>query len=223
MKNTSWKTSLIGCILAVVVAVAPILQTGVIDWKAVVIGALLAIAGFLQKDANVTGGNVSNKLTVPPALKTLALIFLLSGVGLACSAQGSSTPFFKPVPKDLFKTEKIGLNAAVTPTSVWLFRPSVEISAIEMVYNKTTKEFESEPLNSAGVGLSYQHYVSNEGTPFNDFGFNALVLLGTDIENFSPASVSLAGTVNYNVINIGGGYNFGQKVPFILTGITLKF
>jgi hypothetical protein len=60
----SWKTTLIGAILAIVIAVAPILQTGVINWKDVAIAVLVALAAYFTKDKNVTGGDVSNGLKV---------------------------------------------------------------------------------------------------------------------------------------------------------------
>lgn len=53
MKN--WKTSLLGALLAIVVAVQPLISTGTIDWKAVVIAALIAGLGFVAKDHDVTG------------------------------------------------------------------------------------------------------------------------------------------------------------------------
>ena len=57
MKN--WKTSLVGCIIAVCVAIQPLLgATGKLDWKSIVIAALIAGFGFLAKDNNVTGGTV---------------------------------------------------------------------------------------------------------------------------------------------------------------------
>jgi len=57
MKN--WKTTLFGCLAAVMIAVTPLIQTGDIDWKAVVIAALVAAFSFVAKDSNVTGGTVS--------------------------------------------------------------------------------------------------------------------------------------------------------------------
>ena len=59
-KNTSWKTTVVGALLAIVIAVQPILATGTIDWKAVILAALVALLGYLAKDSNVTGGTVSN-------------------------------------------------------------------------------------------------------------------------------------------------------------------
>ena len=56
MKN--WKTTLFGCLAAIMIAVAPLIQTGQIDWKAVIVAALVAGLGFVAKDSNVTGGTV---------------------------------------------------------------------------------------------------------------------------------------------------------------------
>ena len=53
MKN--WKTTLIGAIMAVVVAVYPIVETGNIDWKSVGMAALIAALGFFAKDFDKTG------------------------------------------------------------------------------------------------------------------------------------------------------------------------
>jgi len=53
MKN--WKTTLVGAAFAIVVAVQPIIATGTIDWKAVIIAAFIAALGYLAKDAGVIG------------------------------------------------------------------------------------------------------------------------------------------------------------------------
>ena len=56
MKN--WKTTLFGCLAAVVLAIQPILATGHIDWTKLILAVLLAAFSFFAKDANVTGGTV---------------------------------------------------------------------------------------------------------------------------------------------------------------------
>lgn len=53
MKN--WKTTILGAIGAAIVAIQPIIESGVIDWKAVGIAALIALFGYLSKDAGVSG------------------------------------------------------------------------------------------------------------------------------------------------------------------------
>ena len=151
--------------------------------------------------------------------KILLIGVLLSG-GLIATAQPKNA-FFKPVNKNMFKTDLLMLKT--TTSSVWFLRPSFQITAIQLTWNKETKSFDSSPLSSVGAGVSYQHFVEANGEPFNNFGFNALLLLGTDITKISPASLSVAGTFNISVINAGIGYNIGNKVPFILTGVKLDF
>jgi hypothetical protein len=60
LSQTSWKTTLIGCILAIAVAIEPLISTGTFDWKQVVIAALIAALSFVMKDSDVTGGTRSN-------------------------------------------------------------------------------------------------------------------------------------------------------------------
>lgn len=54
MKN--WKTTISALTLAVIIAVQPIVENGVIDWKKVGVAALVAVVGYFAKDNNVTGG-----------------------------------------------------------------------------------------------------------------------------------------------------------------------
>jgi hypothetical protein len=51
----SWKTTLLGCLTAAIVAIEPIISTGNVDWKSVGYAAAIAAFSFLAKDADVTG------------------------------------------------------------------------------------------------------------------------------------------------------------------------
>lgn len=53
MKN--WRTTILGCLLAIAIAVEPLITEGHIDWKKVVLGGLIAAFSFLTKDARETG------------------------------------------------------------------------------------------------------------------------------------------------------------------------
>ena len=53
MKN--WKTSLIGAVIATLLAIQPLIEKGAIDWRAVGLAALIAVFGFVSKDFNKTG------------------------------------------------------------------------------------------------------------------------------------------------------------------------
>lgn len=127
--------------------------------------------------------------------------------------------FFKPVDKNLITLK----TKEVTP-SVWLFRPAVEISALQLTYNKTTKGFDASSLKQAGAGIGYQHFVESNGLPYNNFGFNALLLFDLIPTETTNAGVSGALTVSaLQFLNVGAGYNITAKKFFILTGITFNF
>ena len=53
MKN--YKTTITGALLALIIAVEPIISKGTIDWKAAGIAALVAIVTYFAKDNNVSG------------------------------------------------------------------------------------------------------------------------------------------------------------------------
>lgn len=53
MKN--WKTTIIGALLAAVIAIQPLFETGDYDYKKLGLAALVALLGYLTKDAGVTG------------------------------------------------------------------------------------------------------------------------------------------------------------------------
>ena len=46
-----WKTTIVGAILAATVAIQPIIETGVVDWKNIAIAAIIALLSYLMKDA----------------------------------------------------------------------------------------------------------------------------------------------------------------------------
>jgi hypothetical protein len=153
-------------------------------------------------------------------MKKLLMVMFLATISLVGISQ---TGFFKPVPSNLFEN-KYKVSAEVVTPSVWLFRPSVAITAIQLNWNKATKGFDASALNSAGLGVGYQHYVEVNGVPYNNYGFNILLLLGADIEQKEPASVSFAGTVSLlEWVNLGVVYNITAKQVGILTGVRLKF
>lgn len=53
MKN--WKTTIIGAVIGGLVAIQPILESGSVNLREVLIGFLLAAFGAVSKDFNVTG------------------------------------------------------------------------------------------------------------------------------------------------------------------------
>jgi hypothetical protein len=53
MRN--WRTTIVGVLGAVYVAVQPIIQTGGVDWPALGVAAFMAAIGYFAKDAGVSG------------------------------------------------------------------------------------------------------------------------------------------------------------------------
>jgi hypothetical protein len=154
-------------------------------------------------------------------MKKLFLItILLASVLISSFGQG----LFRPVPQNLFKTDGWAINKEVKP-SVWLWRLSANITAVELIYNKTTKQFDSQALSSAGPAIGFRHYVADSnGLPYNDFGVNLAVLLGTDIEHVTPANIKAALLINaFQFVNVGVDYGIGSKTFGILLGASVNF
>lgn len=145
-------------------------------------------------------------------------VFLISGLML--SAQSPFQGFFKPLPDftSIQSTKDAG-------QSVWLFRPAVTISAIKFTYmNEEGNPWEMSNFSNMGAGLSYQHFINNDGNPYNNFGFSLFALFNNYPMGEGVATMSIATTVNlYQYWNFGTGYDFGVKKVFILTGITYSF
>jgi len=54
--GASWRTSLIGYVSAAVIAILPMLQSGESPrWRDLLIAVMVAVAGRIVKDANVSG------------------------------------------------------------------------------------------------------------------------------------------------------------------------
>lgn len=231
MSTTSWKTTSAG-ILAIVGALVGLYFT--IKNKTVTaesitgcVSAILVGIGLLvAKDSNVTGGNVSNKMIVPPAAKILILAVIMSGMGLSVQAQ-DAVSIWKPVPKNLFQVEKTTIRTVtqLTTPGMWLWRFQAGIVATELTYDKLSKQWQSSALNAVGPGVGYRYYTTNaDGTLINTFGFNFLLLLGTNMENISIASIKPALTVSaFDFLNVGVDYNIGNSKVGLLLGATVTF
>ena len=152
--------------------------------------------------------------------KTLSLITVILVTVNVASAQFQN--FFKPVPKDVFQqVQTIDRDATIDASTFWLFRPVVSISAMQINLGKASSV---SSLNSLGTGLSYSHFINQEGVPYMNYAFNLLVLFGTEIADVTPLQLSLAGTATlWEHISFGAGYNFSDGKIFLLTGITINF
>ena len=144
-------------------------------------------------------------------MKRLMLLLLLF-----LPVLGHSQGFFKPVPDDLaFKTNERGV------ASTWLFRPVVQLSAMQITLGNPTTV---QALSSLGTGVSYAHFTEANGVPYQNVAASLLVLFGTEVTDVSPLEMSVAGTVTlWQYMSVGCGYNFMGKSFFILTGVSYSF
>lgn len=150
------------------------------------------------------------------------LIVALFFVAFSAAGYSQWDGFFKPVEKNLFAMESNSKDKAIT--NVWLFRPAIAVTAIQLNWNKDTKQMDASALSSAGMGIGYQHFIEANGLPYNNYGFNAILLLGADLEGSTPATMAFALTGSFfQFVNIGGLYNFSNKTFGILTGVTIRF
>ena len=152
-------------------------------------------------------------------MKKLLIAILFVTVSVATFAQG----FFRPIDRSLLKVDAT-TDRDITvdqKASVWLFRPSVTLSAMQFFL---TNPVEVASLSSLGTGVSYQNIVLQNDKPYTRFGVNALVLFTQSIGDIEPVSLSFAATVQtLNFINVGLGYSLGRNKVFILTGVSFSF
>lgn len=130
--------------------------------------------------------------------------------------------FFGHIPQNMFsQVETIDRDITVDASTHWLFRPVVQISAMQINLGKSSSV---SSLNSLGTGLSYSHFINNNGEPYMNYAFNLLVLFGTEIADVMPLQLSLAGTATlWEHVSFGAGYNFSDNKIFLLTGIVMNF
>jgi len=150
-------------------------------------------------------------------MKKILFVLVLAAFSLCANSQEKFKGFFSPVDKELF-TAKDGIRA---PSSVWLFRPVVSVTAMQFNFEKPTTV---ASLSSLGTGLSFSHFIEANGQPYANYAFNLLALFGTEITDVSPVELSLAATVSaFQYINVGAGFNFADKHFFLLSGVQFNF
>lgn len=149
-------------------------------------------------------------------------ILLIGIILISITTFGQKVSIFKPVPKDLF-TREITIDRTLQGDFLWRF--SAQITGTELLYNKELKQFESHPLSSAGPAIGYRHYlIGTDGLPTTNWGVNAALLLGMDINNVDPASIKLAVTADVFKLAFGIAYTFNQVNHFgILFGTNIVF
>lgn len=151
--------------------------------------------------------------------KLLIIGLLLSGISTISVAQGHNR-LFAPVENDFLLKMKAN-GTAVSNNTAWLPRIAAGMSAAQMYYDKESKNWTTSSLNAVCFGYGFQHFIQANDKPYNDYGFNILVLLDIKPTETTYTAFSTAATVSaLEYLNFGGGYNFTLKKPFLLTTIT---
>lgn len=151
----------------------------------------------------------------------IVILASLCGAGISQSAWDG---FFRPMSAQQFDKAVAQRGVKSINPKVWAFRPAVSISAMKLMYDKELKQVNSSSFTSLGIGLGYQHYVNVDGLPYNNFGFNLLMLYTAIPTETTKSGISLAGTVSaLKFIDIGVGYDFDFKQVFGLMGIKYNF
>jgi hypothetical protein len=159
----------------------------------------------------------------------IILIFAFMAVCLQSQTKPSFKGFFKPVDQNMFyQSYSATINGVVTdiiPDHIWTPRPYVGVSALELTpTSETGKVFNVTGFNSIGFGLSFEHLINNNGTPYNDFAINGIIFLDDIPNQTSAINVKPTITVTgWQFVNLGGGYNIGLKKAFVLIGLSYTF
>lgn len=132
--------------------------------------------------------------------------------------------FFQPMSAQKFDRMVASRGDRSINPKLWLFRPAVSISAMKLMYDKELKQVSSSSFTSLGIGAGYQHYINVDGLPYNNFGFNCLLLYSAIPTETTKSGISLAGTVSaLKFIDLGIGFDFDVKQVFGLMGIKYNF
>ena len=151
-------------------------------------------------------------------MKKFLFIALLAAFSLTSSAQIGN--LLKPIDNVLKVTTVDGQKALLDNVAL---RLNIGVTTTQSTYVNTAEQmFDTHPMAAAGFGLGVQHYVTRpDGSLFNNYGANLLVLVPTGVNGTSGIALGLFG--NIDIFQLGVDYNFALKKVSLDTGITLKF
>ena len=146
-------------------------------------------------------------------MKKVIIFMFLIALTVVGTAQNKWNGFFKPVENTLV--------SKASGTNVWKPRPAVHVTAMEIGYDKATKTWNTYSFQSAGVGISYQHFIQSNGQSVTNYGFTGLMLF-----NGTPGTVLISPAVTVELLqifNFGVKYDTGMKKVSGLLGISYSF
>ena len=156
-------------------------------------------------------------------MRKLVSVLILASLCGAGISQKAFDGFFQPMSAQRFD-RMVATKALDGTPKLWLFRPVVSITAMKLIYDKELKQVNSSSFTSIGTGIGYQHYINVDGLPYNNFGFNLLMLYEAIPTETTKSGISLAGTVSaLKFIDVGIGFDFDVKQVFGLMGIKYNF
>jgi hypothetical protein len=155
-------------------------------------------------------------------MKKLIIAFILVALTAAGYSQSKWDGFFKPIEKNEFLMRSNLADKAIV--DMLKVRPVVSLTAYKVSKNKDTGKMESSSFTSGGVGLGLEHFIEVNGTPYNNWGVEALVLFTMIPTETVKTGTSLVVAFSaLNIISVGPGYDLTNKQFFVLTGITFNF
>jgi len=247
--NLNLKDLLKGAVVAVITALLTglyelITAGGDLAWvnlQPVLLTSLAALISYLLK--NLFTNSDDKMLTREKktkgsggSFKTIILIGMLLFLPVMLSAQyltprsappvdekkqGAWSGFFQPVKNDIFARK---VTETVTP-SAWLFRPTVEVSAMQLIFTDTPgKVFDVSSFQSVGMGISYSHFILVNDLPYNNYGVSLFALFDAiprETTSFNVSPVLAVNALEY--LNFGAGYSIGTNKFFLLVGLSYNF
>jgi hypothetical protein len=148
-------------------------------------------------------------------MKRLIVILFLASLSFAGFSQNRWSGFFKPVKQtEFFSSLKGTANENTGNGVLWTFRPHVEVTSGIAIYNPDPeiKAYEGKTFSGTGVGISLSKYVESDGSPFNNFGINAMAYFNWSVNDVSQTRLCPALSVTFmKWFSLGAGYLTGPS------------
>lgn len=174
------------------------------------------------------------------ATKMLILGVLLSSMALTASAQPAFKSLFQPVTVETIKTKQIAkqLRAgsdtiSVNDNGALIMRFGATVLGAKTNFSVADNKFVTEPFSRSGFGITFSHFINNEGEVFNNYGFGGYVLFPVtdDItQQFMSLMVDVSALQLFNsfTFNLGVGYDINKAKTFkenwfISPGVKITF
>jgi len=150
----------------------------------------------------------------------LFLVFVILTVTM------NSQSLFKPIRSDYFVNKSFSKYTFTLKDTVsekageWFWRLNTGIMGVSYELKKGSKPV---PFSFIGFGIGYYYYKNVNGSPFNVWGVNALILADTNHNGIGAGVYGSYNTNQIGLLNLGFHYDASLNSFFIDTGLTFKF